>query len=337
MSNLRKRTTRSAFTLIELLVVIAIIAVLIGLLVPAVQKVREAANRMKCTNNLKQLSLALHTFHDTYNSFPSSGSSFGEISWLAFILPFIEQNALGSEIKWDTYAGSHNTDTAGRHVVYTGYRIPVFYCPSQGWERNSSPTDVIPTVPASSPFAHLNALGFAGQKPYAAHYAGVLGPKGINPANGTAYGLANPNDHWGGQATQGAFRNCVSAAADRPTKHIGHAIQAITDGTSNTLLLGERSWVNPVNLEYARYRNWTRGCATTWNVNAKNVAYPINFGHTPVAAGSDTNSSPFGSQHPGGANFAMADGSVRFLSHNINFGTYLALASRNGGEVGNLN
>src|SRR5262245_15359753 len=126
MSHLKRSCSsrRGAFTLIELLVVIAIIAILIGLLLPAVQKVREAAARAKCSNNLKQIGLAVHNYHDSRSSFPPFRTSQRGLSWLALIMPYIEQNN-GYQL-FDTNANySLQTTTA----VMT--QVPIYYCPSR--------------------------------------------------------------------------------------------------------------------------------------------------------------------------------------------------------------
>src|SRR5262249_11060084 len=153
----------AAFTLIELLVVIAIIAILIGLLVPAVQKVREAAARMKCSNNLHQLALGLHTYHDAQGTFPKMlPASYTPVSWHALVLPYVEQDALGKTIlpNAPAYSAGQNANrVAGQ------YRMAVFLCPSYSEERSSSTID--------------NISGFGNA--YTTHYVGNAGPKGINP------------------------------------------------------------------------------------------------------------------------------------------------------------
>src|SRR5579883_3616595 len=120
---------RSAFTLIELLVVIAIIAILIALLVPAVQKVREAASRTQCQNNLKQFGVALHNFHDQYKGFPKAGKYSNQLSWHVYILPYIEQAPLYA--KFDLSPGSFDAanGTGPNKNIYALNKIPTFMCP----------------------------------------------------------------------------------------------------------------------------------------------------------------------------------------------------------------
>src|SRR5438876_4174234 len=118
---------RRGFTLIELLVVMAIIAVLVGLLLPAVQKVREAANRAKCKNNLKQIALALHIYHDTNNFFPQNSDRF--VGWAVFLLPYVEQTALHQQIDPDKQSMQNGVTNAALLPLFQT-RLNVFQCPS---------------------------------------------------------------------------------------------------------------------------------------------------------------------------------------------------------------
>jgi prepilin-type N-terminal cleavage/methylation domain-containing protein/prepilin-type processing-associated H-X9-DG protein len=311
------RSSRRGFTLIELLVVIAIIGILIGLLLPAVQKVREAANRMKCANNMKQLGIALHNFHGTHGAFPKAGKISNELSWHVFILPFIEQDALYKQFSFvsGSYCGSSGTGP-NKNIHAVQNEIKMFMCPASTAEK------MLLTAPNN-----VNAPEEVnGVAPYTTHYYGVMGPKGNNPS-GKAYPWSNVGSQ-GGYALDGIFMADTNTASTAPGPDIGYAFSDILDGTSNTFLLGEMSWVN--NITGTRYRSWVRGCdaANLVCAGCRNVAAGIN---TPSIA--LFNDIAFGSQHTGGCNFCFGDGSVRFMSENINMSTYLSLASRDGGET----
>jgi prepilin-type N-terminal cleavage/methylation domain-containing protein/prepilin-type processing-associated H-X9-DG protein len=304
----RQQNRPSAFTLIELLVVIAIIAILIALLVPAVQKVREAANRTRCQNNLKQLGLALHNYIGEYGNFPAAGDRTTELGWHVFILPYIEQLNLYQQI--DTTTRGAYTINGRREFGQT--KVVTYLCPSSRAER---PLTYSPHNVYTPEFEPPNANG---SPPYTTHYYGVLGPKGLNPATGSDYLWNNSGSH-GGFAQQGVFQQ------EKVTR-----ILDVRDGTAHTLAVGELSWVNEVS--GTRYRTWIRGCHnSTACSSAKNVQNAIN---TPGIG--DFDDIAFGSMHPGGANFCMADGSVQFLSQGINLGVYKSLASRDGGETATL-
>lgn len=303
---------RPAFTLIELLVVIAIIAILVGLLLPAVQKVRESAARLRCQNNLKQVALGLHGYSDAIGSLPRAGEHNNSLSWHVFVLPYLEQNGLFQQFNLNTAA-----NLSAANLALALNRIPIYLCPSSRVDK----------MKLSAPH-NPNAVEIlaTGEVTFTTHYYGVFGPKGLNPATNADYQIESAGDlgNHGGFSQQGLFMRDPPG----PEKNEkGHSLANCQDGTSNTLLLGELSWDN--NLTGTRYRSWIRGCDNAPVCStARNIFSGIN---SPSIA--NFNDIAMGSMHqPAGSNFAFGDGSIRFIQQNISLNTYRSLASRNGGE-----
>jgi prepilin-type N-terminal cleavage/methylation domain-containing protein/prepilin-type processing-associated H-X9-DG protein len=324
------------FTLIELLVVIAIIATLIGLLVPAVQKVREAANRISCTNNLHQLGLAAHNYEGVRQKFPGNqwdyvtdwgnpppppelvayygtptDKNFAYYGWTNGIMSFIEQDNLAR--KWPgayvpnvipDYGTITNPTTDGT-IPLSGTPLKVLICPS----------DIIKTNPYKD---NVNSPSLAwGITSYGMN-AGTQDP------NTVAWGAAPINN--------GVF-------GDNLVVRIGD----VTDGLSNTFLFGERSHFDPV-FEAANVgglNQWGWWWSSDGTDVCENTSAPLNYVVPAGAIANGDYSSPayskrlsaFGSRHTGGANFAFADGSVHFITNGISFQTYQALSTRANGEV----
>jgi prepilin-type N-terminal cleavage/methylation domain-containing protein/prepilin-type processing-associated H-X9-DG protein len=305
--------SRRGFTLIELLVVIVISAVLIGLLLPAVQKVREAANRLKCQNNLKQLALASHNYHGTHSSFPpgvqqflyADAPAFRGYSLFVYLLPYLEQDNLYRI--WDF--GDPLSNTAGGASALTAVVLPVLLCPS----------DLVPTNPVS-----VREWTYA-----ITSYGGNGGRRSFDPGSATADGIFHTT---GPGSLPVANQTCVTMAG-------------ITDGTANTLLFGERTHFDPAFDALPGTRRtmaeWGWWAVSGGRLAAGDVtlsaAVPINYlvssGNAGTGSLEEQRICAFGSNHVGGANFAMADGSVRFIQDSISMTLLERLAARNDGQA----
>jgi prepilin-type N-terminal cleavage/methylation domain-containing protein len=306
---------RLAFTLVELLVVIAIIGVLVALLLPAVQAAREAARRTQCTNNLRQLSLAAHNFHDINLSFPKQTSPNAQtgVSWLCLVLPYLEQKALADQVQpgLPSYQGGQNANR-----VLGRYKIPGFYCPSYVEVRSSSTID------------DITGFGIA----YSTHYVGNMGPVTTTTSTTNPGYAAITGGAQGALACEGIFPMSPVVVAQNPTNPEGVRLSMVTDGTSNTLMTFEVAWKG-LELSPGSMRAWVRG--VTWlsdSTGAKNIQNAMNT--VRYNGGGNYNSVSLGSNHPSGCNAGMTDGSLRFVSKNIDLNNVLLpLASRASGET----
>jgi len=296
----------AGFTLIELLVVIAIIAVLIGMLLPAVQKVREAANRMQCGNNLKQIGLAIHNYHETFGQLPCSrihqDSSGGWATWCVQILPFVEKQNLFD--KWDLSRDYYSQ-------VPEAQRTPVklFYCPTrqrpQEWSFNNAKDTKAGTF---YPGAVTDYACSSGDRD---SYGGYLDDK---KANGAIIV---------GDAT--VVKGIVMKWRSRTS------LSSLSDGTSNTILIGEKH-VRPVALGLAA------GDFAAYNGGPdvpRNAARCGGPGF-PLAKEPKSNTEPertFGSYHPGICQFVLGDGSVRTVNDQISVDTWRAVITPAGRDM----
>jgi len=321
----KPRRKRHGFTLVELLVVIAIIAVLIGLLLPAVQAAREAARRASCLSKIKQLGLAVQGYHDSRNRFPVGAESdvwpvpqagtttIAGTSWIVHILPLIEEQTLFDRYDFSVAHNHANNAPVGNTV------LPSIYCPS-----------------GPDPLRYRDPNGGGVSNNPSTHYYGVMGPAGLtNPTTNTlggqtfnyTVGDANVNGAWSAHGILSHFR--VTAGSVSTNRFV--QMRDVTDGTSLTLLVAERAVVLPGTLN--DYRSWIRGNFGGSGAT-KNVTYPINS--TNYNGSTNFNHISFGSQHPGGCLFVMADASARFVSETIAMPIYMAMASINSGEQARL-
>jgi prepilin-type N-terminal cleavage/methylation domain-containing protein/prepilin-type processing-associated H-X9-DG protein len=313
--------SRAAFTLIELLVVIAIIAVLIGLLLPAVQKVREAANRAHCASNLKQLGVGCHSYHDTFGTLPRNGNQIDltdqccgiaapRWGWIARMLPHIEQQNLYLQagipaLKLDTYLPAIATD------------LKVLDCPSDSSPRVRNTTgDLEGFNVAVTNYHGVSGANWGAYSPTDLKDVMFSTPYRNIGTNGSYNGLLRGDGlFWPGDIRQGNLK-----------------ITEITDGTSNTFMIGEDV------PEISAWNAWSysNGSSGTCAI-PPNTGITIPTGSPPSLGPADFQNWPerysFRSRHPGGLQFAYADCSVHFISNSIPHKTYRALATIKGNEV----
>jgi prepilin-type N-terminal cleavage/methylation domain-containing protein/prepilin-type processing-associated H-X9-DG protein len=304
---------RLGFTLIELLVVIAIIAILIALLVPAVQKVREAAARTQCLNNLKQVALATQNYHDAYKSFPYAARDYQPYETTASydtgfikIMPFLEQDAVAK--RWDPKLPRNSTiDNDGdgyTNAMLQKMLIPTYVCPSM-----SPPS---------------GTLGGAEQRAYCSYLFNAGSWDCQLYAYWSMYGLPEPPAFDGAIIPIYSPENTAGPRKNTAPTRMG----SMSDGTSNTFLVGETDFK-------------PKGVPSTemggiWGYGYIGYTYGSTFHPFNKHDNTATVYGAFRSEHSGGCNFALVDGSVRFVTNSVTLAVYRAYSTRAGNEVASL-
>jgi prepilin-type N-terminal cleavage/methylation domain-containing protein len=325
---------RNGFTLVELLVVIAIIGVMVGLLLPAVQAAREAARRMQCGNNLKQIGLGMHNYHSAFNAFPpgyqyqtnvnatgitgpnglypsgpmaATGSHRSQWSWGAFILPFIEQTAMFERLRVNDLRIGHALVPTGTNSRLTDIQtsIPTFVCPSDVGPLLVTVNGILDANNNRQSVAKSNYVGVNTTRRW--HSAGRMsGPD-----------LAAPS-HWGLPAATGnGSPNGDNAPNGMFIRDRQFSFKDVTDGSSNTLMIGERAYEYAIPTGLAVCR---AGHIFGESVENEQLTIHRTLGTLVESINATTTGEcvrGFSSVHEGGLHFLLVDGSVRFITESI--------------------
>lgn len=309
---------RTAFTLVELLVVIAIIGILVALLLPAVQYAREAARRMQCSNHLKQMGVAMHTYHDTMKTLPPGRTS-RSISTHAHLLPFMEYSNVHQLIDFSKSSG-HADNARAR-----GTKVPIFNCPSDRHDAMS--------------------LGEAGTNYRACQGSGLLWGNIVTNPSSTNYGVPGPNGVFFlssgvtfGEITDGTSNTAAFSEhirGDNSNALANERMDTFRPGTRPTTLDQAMADCESVNWQELRFQGtsdvgvpWLEGYHSTTvyfhvsGPNRRSCMFPPGL----IATTANSN-------HPGGVNLLLCDGSVRKINNSINLETWRRLGSRDGNET----
>ena len=324
---MRTKFSSRGFTLVELLVVIAIIGILIGMLLPAVQAVREAARRMDCSNKMRQMSLGMVNYESAHQNFPPGvkgnglGAGFPGLNWGSFILPFLEQNTIhdilseqSNNFSNPNWADTENGDTA---IIV----LPIFLCPSDDSDERNRNRFSSPQALVGGAFGTFHARS---------NYIGVLGPRlkddfsRVDDFDDISFTESGPiGDLFTLKLPGILFLNSEVTFAE------------ISDGASNTFVIGERDSAEiPGSTNPRSAGVW---CASLFAQSLHPCLGPTSddpeFTINSIIPTRFARQQPFASQHPGGANFGRADGSVEFVAETISGTLYRAMGTKAGGEV----
>lgn len=331
----RGRPRREAFTLIELLVVIAIIAVLIALLLPAVQQAREAARRTQCKNNLKQIGLALHNYHDTYRQFPISigwhpnQSQNGNFSDKVFMLPYLDRAAEFNGTNFNAPPWDSSGWFGTNNITTQSITLPVFNCPSQSYVTNGGRANFTYAI-------NMGTAGPNGQFGNGSHngIASYCGPDGGGGPSDGPVNLARVTD---GSSNTAAYSEFIIDGAGTPQAQQVHnwATAGANDAATRAACLAQtalsgRNGTNP---------GGNRGASWAWSFVGNGAVYThtMNPNDWPCHSwsGDWEGNTLMSAQslHTGGVHVLLCDGAVRFVQTNIDFNTWVAIGTRNQNET----